>query len=286
MHINSLELDRRISTLEEAYSNCDICPEKCHVDRNSDKLGTCGLGSEGRVYKEFLHFGEEPEISPTHAIYLAGCNFRCRYCSDLKEVTQPRKIPSTDELWLAKQIMTRTQQGARSISFVGGSPDVQPLFVLRVLREANNKLPVVWNSNLWMAPETLELLLGVVDIFIADLKYGPGKCDEKLSSAANTMLRISDLMKTIVDSEARLIIRHLILPGHLECCTIPVIEKSAELGPDVYLNLMTGYRPFHLRGRSDQLGNRLSRQEAERAINLAQKRFGSQINLRRDGQRL
>jgi len=137
-----------------------------------------------------------------------------------------------------------------------------------------------------MEPETLELLLGVVDVFVADLKYGPGKCDQKLSSAKDTMLRISKLMERIVDSEARLIIRHLILPGHLECCTIPVIEKSAELGPEVYLNLMTGYRPFQLRGKSPQLGNRLSRREAEMAINLAQKRFGTQINLRRDGQRL
>jgi len=286
MPISRDEISRRITTLEGAYGDCHICPEHCGVNRESTILGTCGLGTQGRVYKEFLHFGEEPEISPTHAIYLAGCNFRCKYCSDLKEVTAPTSIEPTDESWLAQQIHKRQQQGAQSVSFVGGSPDVQPLFVLRVLRDAPPDLPVVWNSNLWLTPETLGLLEGVVDIFVSDLKYGPGGCDQKLSSVEQSFSTILNLLKQIHRGGSKLMIRHLLLPGHAECCTMPVLEALAEYLPGTYTNLMTGYRPFYLRGTQTPLGTRLSASEAQQTVDLAEARYSRSLFLRKDGRPL
>ena len=283
MPINRDEIDRRILQLEESYRDCHICPERCGVNRESSILGTCGLGTEGRVYKEFLHFGEEPEISPTHAIYLAGCNFRCRYCSDLKEVTAPTTVAPTDELWLGQQIHERKKQGARTVSFVGGSPDVQPLFVLRVLRDAPRDLPVVWNSNLWLTSETLDMLRGVVDIFVSDLKYGPGNCDRKLSSVDRSFQVILELLQQIQRTKAQIMVRHLLLPGHEACCTLPILEALAERLPGTYINLMTGYRPFQLHGRKGPLGKRLSTSEAQRTLEIATKRFGDSLTLRKDG---
>jgi putative pyruvate formate lyase activating enzyme len=40
-----------------------------------------------------------------------------------------------------------------------------------------------------------------------------------------------------------LTIRHLVMPNHVECCTYPVLDWTAELIPDVQVNVMDQYRP-------------------------------------------
>ena len=282
MRINPRELEKRIEIFEERYRDCRICPEHCSVDRSTGSLGTCGLGLEGRVYKEFLHFGEEPEISPTHTIYLAGCNFRCRYCSDLSEVVNPESVEISDIQWVRDRILQRHREGSRSISFVGGSPDVQPLFVLKTLRGLPENLPVVWNSNLWITPDTLEILDGIVDIFLSDLKYGPGDCDRKLSSANHTFETLIMLMGLIQQKGIKLMLRHLLLPGHGQCCTLPILDELSKNFPGIYLNLMTGYRPFQMRKAKGPLNARLSKTEESEILSAA-RQFGSSLQLMRDG---
>jgi putative pyruvate formate lyase activating enzyme len=275
-----------IAWFAERYGCCDICPENCRVDRNLGHFGLCGLGTEGRVYKEFVHFGEEPEVSPTHIIYLSGCNFRCRYCSDLDQVLRPREISETDPDWLAARIEVRRAQGARTVTFVGGTPDVQPLFILQVLSKLKAGIPIVWNSNLWLTRESLEQLTPFVDWFIPDVKYGPGHCDQQNSGASNTLDTLLANLGVLKENDVEVIVRHLLLPGHQECCTEPIMERLAKLWPGLRVNLMTAYRPFGLWNEEGALGSPLPLQQAEERVLRVQEQWGSSLALRKDGQAL
>ncbi len=66
----------------------------------------------------------------------------------------------------------------------------------------------------------------------------------------------------------RLIVRHLLMPGHIACCTVPVLQWLAER-PRIEVSLLTQYlAPAHARG---ELAQRLADWEIAQAQELAQK---------------
>jgi len=282
----SQDIQGALAWFKERYDRCDICPERCFVNRNDGKLGLCRLGTEGRVYKEFIHVGEEPEVCPTHVVYLAGCNFRCRYCSDLEQVLHPEGTPSTQAQWLASRIELRRSQGAKTVTFVGGSPDVQPHFVLDALSRVSQPVSVVWNSNLWLTEDSLERLIPFVDWFIPDVKYGFADCDVAQSGVQGSLEVLSRNLSLLKQHPVQVIARHLLLPGHLECCSEPVLEELARIWPGLRLNLMTAYRPFALWNEPSPLGKPLSTKEAKRVVKHLHERWSSSLDLRVDGRPL
>ena len=125
-------------------------------------------------------------------------------------------MDATDPTWITGRIERRRKEGAKSVTFVGGSPDVQPLFILRTLRDAPPDTRVVWNSNMWMDPQSLSLLIGVVDLFIPDVKYGSGQCDQKLSGIRNSLDHILASLEFLKKHGQEVLVRHLLVPGHQE----------------------------------------------------------------------
>ena len=132
--IESARLAAALAWAEDRYAACDVCAEGCGVNRLTGERGHCGLGEQGRVYKEYLHLGEERSLLPSHTIYLSGCNLRCVFCSDLGPVTQPQSHGvSVSPQALAQRIAERRGEGARNVNFVVGLPDVNVLYILRTL---------------------------------------------------------------------------------------------------------------------------------------------------------
>ncbi|MCA9515890.1 MAG: radical SAM protein [Myxococcales bacterium] len=229
------------------YHACDVCPERCGVDRHAGELGVCGLGAGARVYKEYLHLGEERCLVPSHAIYLAGCNFRCAFCSDDRAVRTPLAVGvEVPPEALARRIAERRAQGATNVNFVGGLPDVNVLYALEVLRACPDDTHVVWNTNAWTTAEAVEKLTGVVGTWLIDLKFGSDRCALKLAGPRAYLETAHARLAECAASPANVIVRHLLMPGHLACCTLPVIAHVARRHPDVPLNLMTGYRPYRM----------------------------------------
>ena len=141
-------LSARIRKIREAYSNCTLCSQRCGADRSRDPSGVCRLGEEAFVYREYLHFGEEPWISPSYTVYLSGCNLRCLFCSEWNPVTRPaRHGVRLEPGGLAQRIAHSFDNGAKSLSFVGGEPGVNLLPVLETLALLPRDWPVVWNTN-------------------------------------------------------------------------------------------------------------------------------------------
>ena len=212
------------------------------MDRTRGQTGACGLGERLRPYQDFVHLGEELELIPTHAVFLAGCNYRCAYCSDWDHVERPADDAEVESAALSRSVDARRGEGALSLSFVGGLPDVNLPGILEVLVNAAVSVPVVWNSNMSATPEAQTLMEGVADAYVADLKYGNETCAVK-GSAVKGSLAVARRNLEAAWPQAYLIVRHLVLPGHVDCCALPTLDWLATTLPGVRVNLMDQYSP-------------------------------------------
>ena len=263
-------LDLKIEIATRLLRSCALCPWDCRIDRMTGQTGFCGLGRDAYYTNEFLHFGEEAAIRPSHTVFLTGCSLRCVYCATGDSVVRPRQGTLLRPGEMAARIAARAQQGARSVSFVGGNPDQNLLPILETLRACDTDLPVVWNSNLYAAPAVMELLDGVVDIHVADLKYGTDACAHRASGIPRYWETVTANLERAA-ADAHMIVRHLVLPAHGICCTAPVLRWLAERLPGVPVNLMAQYRPDHLvaAGRHEALRRAVTVGEIDAARTLA-----------------
>ncbi|MCW1302862.1 MAG: radical SAM protein [Candidatus Parvarchaeota archaeon] len=235
-------LDLKLSILQDYSKSCNLCERRCGVNRGEGEIGFCRV-REARVASEFLHFGEEPELVPSHTIFFAGCNFNCVFCQNWDISQYPENGAIIEPVELSRIIEFRFKGGSRNLNLVGGEPTPNAAYILEVLRELKANIPIVWNSNMYMSRELMQILDGVIDIYLTDFKYGNDECALRLSNVPKYMEVVSR-NHLLAAKQCELIIRHLILPNHIVCCSKPVIDWiEKQLGTDVYLNLMDQYRP-------------------------------------------
>jgi len=235
-------LDLKLELATRLLGPCRLCWLRCPVDRRRGELGRCGLGPGLRVYRDVVHLGEELELIPTHAVYLAGCNYRCPFCSEEGHVTRPAADPETAPAALGRSIAARRAEGAASVSFVGGVPDVSLPGILAALAATTADVPVAWNSNMSATPAAQDLLEGVVDAYVADLKHGAEACSRQ-GTGSRGALAVARANLRRARREAYLIVRHLVLPGHVDCCALPALDWLAAAAPGCRVNVMGQYQP-------------------------------------------
>lgn len=265
-------IDLKIEIADRMLSECCLCERRCGADRRRGEKGHCGV-LEPRVASEFLHFGEEPELVPSYTVFFSGCTFNCVYCQNWDISTRPGSGARVDPTTLSRAITDggggRTPGTARNTNWVGGDPTSNLKFVLETLRECRANVPQVWNSNMYLTEEAMALLDGVIDVFLTDFKYGNDECAVRLSGIE----RYSEVVRRnheLARESCEVIIRHLVLPSHIECCTRPVLEWIANNLKDVKVNVMGQYRPcFRAREFAD-IARPLSSDEFESAIHIAE----------------
>lgn len=235
-------LDVKRALARRSLASCRLCALDCRVDRTAGPAGACGLGPGLARYRDFVHEGEEPEVSPTHAVLLAGCNYRCSYCSDWPHVDEPGRHALTTSETLARSIEARRAAGVASLSWIGGEPLVNLPGILDALALARVSVPVVWNSNLHATADVMDLLEGVVDLHVADWKHGNDACARAVARAPDYGAVVGAAIAR-ASRDAFTIVRHLVLPGHVECCSLPALEAIARTLPGARVNLMAQYRP-------------------------------------------
>jgi len=133
-------------------------------------------------------------------------------------------------------------RGAKTLQWVGGEPTIHLPAILEAMDGVEELPPVVWKSDFHFTPEALDLLTGVVDVFVADFKFGNDACAHRLSGI-NHYLSIVTRNLLAAQSRGRLIVRHLLLPGHHECCWKPIAAWLAEHLPDVEVSIRGGFMP-------------------------------------------
>lgn len=260
-------LDLKIKIAEEIFKNCYFCEKRCYVNRNINK-GYCKV-LKPKIASEFIHVGEEAPLVPSHTIFFTGCNFECIYCQNFDISQFPESGMEIDEKTLANIIDRRRMEGSRNVNFVGGDPTPNLLYILKTMRLSKENVPVIWNSNFYMSEDAMNLLDGFVDLYLSDFKYGPSNCAEYLSGIENYW-EIVTRNHMMAKKAGNMIIRHLVLPNHVECCSKPILKWISEnLGNETVVNIMGQYRPVYRANECTEIMHYPSRGEMEETINYA-----------------
>lgn len=232
-------LDLKIELASRIFKKCCFCERRCEVDRTK-KSGNCGVKQPG-VSSEFLHTGEERVLIPSHTIFFSGCTFHCVFCQNW-DISQVNSGIYIDPEKLVNIIHNRNIQGSKNVNWVGGDPTPNLLYILKVLRQCNDNIPQVWNSNMYCSSETMKLLDGVIDLYLTDFKYGNNECAKRLSKVDKYLEVVKRNHKTAYKNGV-MIIRHLVMSNHVECCSKPIMKWIAENLPNATVNIMAQYRP-------------------------------------------
>ena len=237
------------------YENCRLCPRECGVDRSAGETGFCGCPDTALVAKTMLHKWEEPVLAGeggSGAVFFGGCTLGCRYCQN-GAISRRAVGTPMDAAALRSAMETLIAQGAENIDLVTPTH-----FLPTLLPALSPKLPVpvVYNCGGYERVQTLRALEGLVDIYLPDLKYADSTLAASLSQAADyfptACLAIREMVRQTGPVQwqgARVvrgvIIRHLILPGHVEN-SLKVLDWIGEsFAPgEVLVSLMRQYTPM------------------------------------------
>ena len=237
------------------YENCNLCPRQCGVDRTAGQIGFCGCPDTAVVAKTMLHKWEEPALAGSGgsgAIFFGGCTLGCSYCQNRAISADPvgRKVTSAQLRQMMEDLIA---QGAENIDLV------TPTHFLPTLLPALEKklpIPVVYNCGGYERTETVAALAGKVDIWLPDMKYADSALSQSLSGAKDYFSVAAAAIRAMAEQTGPVqwqgdkllkgvIIRHLILPGHVEN-SLRVLDWIAEtFAPgQVLVSLMRQYTPM------------------------------------------
>jgi len=267
----SADLELRIKEAFKLLEECALCSRECRVDRTAGEKGYCRVGNKLSVSSCFDHLGEEYFFVPSFTIFFNSCTFSCQFCQnwEISQIENTDGTVAVAETELARTIDSHSY--CKNVNFVGGEPTPYLPFILRTLSHVKSNIPVVWNSNFYMSEKSMSLLESVVDVYLSDFKYGNDDCAQRLSDVPN----YSEVVKRnhlLAFKDAELVIRHLILPNHVDCCTRPVLDFIAEkFGDMAVVNLMDQYRPCYQAHRFPDIDRRITAEEFETAFSYAQK---------------
>ena len=262
-------LDLKIELGKRIMASCHFCEKGCGADRLSGERGECQGGTSFSVSSCFPHLGEEPELVPSGTVFTLGCTIRCLHCQNY-EISQWREEGTlVDPAGMAVLVERLRGQGCRNLNMVGGDPTPNCWLWLRTMAHVDTNIATVWNSNSYYSDEASRLLAGFIDLYLLDFKYGNDSCATEISGAPGYW-EACTRNHLMASQHGELIIRVLVLPGHNECCTRPILEWIAEnLGPWTRVNLMFQYRPEWRAKERRELGSMLIREEIEEARGIA-----------------
>ena len=262
-------LDLKIEIANRILRNCRFCPRKCGIDRSNGVLGYCKCGKDIVVSSIFCHMGEEPELVPSGTIFTMGCTMKCKHCQNwtISQWTENGQVYKTEEL--AVEIERLRVEGCRNVNLVGGEPTPWLCQWLETFSHVSVNIPIVWNSNSYYSSETAQLLAGFADVYLLDFKYGSGECAERISDAPDYW-KACTCSHVEANRYGELIVRVLVLPDHVECCTRPIINWIANnIGRKTRVNLMFQYRPEWRASEIPEMCRKLTNREIEQAIRSA-----------------
>jgi putative pyruvate formate lyase activating enzyme len=263
--------DLKIEIANKILSRCHFCSRRCKVNRSKGELGYCKCGGTMAVTSIFSHVGEEPELVPSGTIFTMGCTICCLHCQNWtisQWMEQSNRCKPRD---MAVAVERLRSSGCRNVNLVGGEPTPWLSHWLETFLHVTVNVPVVWNSNAYYSPETVNLLAGFADVYLLDFKYGPADCAERISNAPNYW-SVCTRNHLEAKKHGELMIRVLVLPNHLECCTKPTLNWIAEkLGVETRVNLMFQYRPEWRAHEIPEIHRRLTTSEMKKAMQLAEK---------------
>ena len=232
----------RVSTARAALACCRLCAHHCGVNRLARERGLCHAGATARVFSRQIEVADELDLVPTYAIALSGCDLRCDFCITGAQSWNPGAGQSFSPRRTAQLATEALARGARSVMILGGEPTIHLPTVLELVAELPEDTRLVWKTNAHASAEARDLLEGIFDVWVADFKFGNDECARRLAKVPDYLQVIQENL-IWASTHTELIVRHLLMPGHLECCWRPVAEWLARRLPDTCVSLRFGFWP-------------------------------------------
>jgi putative pyruvate formate lyase activating enzyme len=278
------ELAQRTSLARDILKHCTLCPWECGVDRTGDELGECQTGSTPRVYSYMPHHGEERPLrgrNGSGTIFFSGCNMHCQFCQNA-DISQENygMLVSADKI--SAMMLDLQARGCHNINLVSPTHIVpQILDALLIAAQKGLRLPLVYNTGGYDAINTLELLDGIVDIYMPDMKYADAEIARKYSLIPDYPYHNQKIVKEMhrqvgsleLDNNGiavrGLLVRHLVLPHNISGTKQVMAYLSRDISTNTYVNIMDQYHPEYHARQFPELFHRTSVDEFQAAVKMA-----------------
>lgn len=277
---------------------CDLCPHRCQVNREQGQSGFCGMTNEIRVARVAPHYWEEPCISGTNGsgtVFFSGCNLRCVYCQNHK-IAAGKQGRAYTVGELSEAFLKLQEEGCHNINLV--TPSHYIPWIKEALQRAKLTIPVVYNTSSYECVQALRELEGLVDIYLADLKYQDGDLAKKYSHAedypetakaaiAEMVRQVGDITycveeqgtKRIISGASEypdgalmlrgVIVRHLLLPGRVEEAKRVLRYLYETYGDRIAVSIMNQYTPLSHVEAYPELNRKVTEEEYEEVVEYA-----------------
>ncbi len=285
---NNNKLVKLADTALKMLESCAICPRRCRVNRLKGELGYCKTGLKPKVYSFIAHHGEEPPVSGERGsgtIFFSYCNMSCAYCQNY-EFSQLGTGKEIEIEELADIIFKLQEMGCHNINFVTPT-HIMPQ-ILKALSYAipkGLKIPLVYNTSGYELEGMIELLDGIIDIYLPDMRYADADIARKYSDAPDypeyNKKAVKQMYRQVgvaqIDDQGiirrGLLIRHLVLPENIAGTEKIMKFIATKISRETYVSLMSQYFPCHKAGNFQEISRRITSEEYMAAKKILE-RFG------------
>ena len=256
-------------------NKCDICPHNCKINREI-QIGKCKVKDKPKLALSSLHFFEEPCISGKNGsgtVFFSNCNLKCVYCQNHQISSEGFGVEITVER-LAEIFLEQQGNNANNINLV--SPTIYAEQIKQAIimaKQKGLKIPIVYNSSGYEKVETLKELEGYIDVYLPDFKYASNELGEKYSKVKNyynvCLPALKEMYRQVGAPKLNengiiqkgMIIRHLILPNHIENTKKVIQDIKSNFPSDVYVSIMAQYFPTGEAKNIPELNRKLTTEE-------------------------
>ncbi|MBN2620834.1 radical SAM protein [candidate division WOR-3 bacterium] len=269
-----------IDDLYTLLSPCRVCPRKCGVDRLKGEKGNCNSGSELEIASFHQHFGEEPPLVGKHGsgtIFFTHCNLHCVFCQNY-QISQLGMGHSASIEECAHMMLRLQDLECHNINFVTPTPWVpQIVKALAVAQDQGLNVPIVYNCGGYESVETLQLLDGIIDIYMPDIKYADNDSAREFSDIADYWdivqpalkemhRQVGDLVMENGIAQKGLLIRHLVLPDGIAGSKACFEFIKNKLSPHTAVNVMAQYYPAYNAHKYPKINRRIAPREYQQVL--------------------
>lgn len=235
------------------------------------------------IARAALHFWEEPCLSGKEGsgtVFFSGCNLRCVYCQN-KEISRAAAGHEVSTEELGNEFLRLQEMGANNINLVTPSHYYRQIRESLLLVKEKLKIPVVANTSSYDDTDVLKEMEGLIDIYLADLKYVTPELSARYSNAYDypeiAKKAIAEMFRQVGEPvfddrgmmKKGIIVRVLLLPGHVKEAKACVEYIYKTYGDSVFISLMNQYTPFNIPEEFKEIDRKCTKREYERFVDHA-----------------
>lgn len=270
--------------MQKEFDCCTLCPRNCRVNRNNGALGFCQAGNTLKIGRASLHFWEEPCLSGERGsgtIFFSYCNLKCVFCQNY-QISEDASGKEVSIERLSDICLELQNQGAHNINLVTPTHYI-PLIRegLLLAKKKGLKIPIIYNTSSYETVESLQLLEGLIDIYLPDLKYYYDDLAVSYSHAPNYFSYATDAINEMFRQvgpplfdknglmQKGMIVRHLILPGKVYDSKKVIDYLYKQYKDDIFISIMNQYTVVRPCQKYPELNQEVTKEEYDEVINYA-----------------